>query len=109
MRFLIDAQLSRRLAAHLIEVGHEASHVFDHLPRPASDPDVAALAETLRAAVISMDADFVDLARRGALRVPLIWMRTGNIRTDLLRARMYPLLSETVAAIEMGTPILEIR
>jgi predicted nuclease of predicted toxin-antitoxin system len=109
MRFLVDAQLSRRLAAHLIEAGHEASHVFDHLPRTATDPDVAELARVLGAAVISMDADFVNLAGRGALGVPLIWGRTGNMRTDLLWARMRWLSPELVAAIESGAPIIEVR
>ena len=47
MRFLLDAQLSRRLARRLVERGHEASHVFDHLKPDADDLTIAALANRL--------------------------------------------------------------
>lgn len=67
MRFLLDAQLSRRLAQHLAEAGFAASHVYDHLSPTAPDLEIARLANTLGACVISKDADFAELARRGIL------------------------------------------
>jgi predicted nuclease of predicted toxin-antitoxin system len=109
MRFLVDAQLSRRLVHRLAERGHESHHVFDHLPGTAGDPEVAVLAERLDAALISMDADFVDLSRRGVLRRPLVWVRTGNIRTDVLWTRLEPILPEIVSAIAQGVTIVEVR
>lgn len=109
MRFLVDAQLSRRLIERLLQRGHDATHVFDHLPRTANDPDIADLASELAAVVISMDADFVELSRRGVLRQPLVWVRTGNVRTDELWVKFGPLLEQTVALIEGGALVVEIR
>ena len=66
MRFLVDAQLPRRLTYRLREAGHEAIHTLD-LPGGNRTPDEAIIAQAASEdrVVITKDADFVD-----ALLVP---------------------------------------
>ena len=84
MRFLIDAQLSRRLAKRFSDAGYAASHVYDHLPINAKDPEIARLANQLGACVVTKDADFADLALRGVLDRTVVWLRIPNGSTDML-------------------------
>lgn len=108
MRFLLDAQLSRRLARRLVERGHEASHVFDHLKPDADDLTIAGLANDLGASVVSKDADFVDIAERGLLNQTLVWLRVPNLSDDLLWQRLDRGLPAIVSAVREQWRIVEI-
>ena len=61
MRFLLDAQLPRRLAKRLAESGHDVVHTLD-LPLANRTPDreIIRLADAEDRVVITKDADFVD-------------------------------------------------
>jgi predicted nuclease of predicted toxin-antitoxin system len=109
MRILLDAQLPPRLAKFISEWGNPASHAYDHLPAEAADRDIARFANSLPAALMSKDSDFVDLVDRNILRTTLIWVRSGNVDTDRLWATIHPNLSRIAAAIEAGERIIEIR
>ncbi|MBK8084708.1 MAG: DUF5615 family PIN-like protein [Devosia sp.] len=52
-RFIVDAQLSRKLVRHLQRAGHSASHCFEHLDPSADDMAIAMLANRLGASVVS--------------------------------------------------------
>ena len=109
MRFLLDAKLSPKLARNFKHAGHEALHVFNNLLSPSADDlEVAALANQLGASVITKDADFADLARRGLLERPLIWLRIPNISTDLMWTRLDMALPDIIAAASSNQPILEV-
>lgn len=108
MRFVIDAQLSPRLAQHLRHAGHDPIHVFDHLDPSADDLSVAALANRLGASVITKDADFADLARRGVLDRPLIWLRVPNSTTGQVWARLDRALPDIVAATNASLRVFEV-
>lgn len=60
MRFLVDAQLPRRLALRLEALGHEAVHTLD-LQMGNRTPDllICQQADATDAAVITKDADFI--------------------------------------------------
>ena len=62
MKFLVDAQLPRRLARWLQVEGHEAFHTQD-LPQGNRTGDTAINELSMRAqrAVITKDEDFVDM------------------------------------------------
>lgn len=60
MKFLVDAQLPRRLSRWLQELGHDARHTLD-LPLGNCTPDaeVVRIADVEARIVITKDADFV--------------------------------------------------
>lgn len=108
MRFLLDAQLSPRLVGYLERAGHDAQHVFDHLDPSAEDLSVAALANRLGASVVTKDADFADLARRGLLEQILVWVRLPNVSTAQLWVTLDSALPAIVAAAVSDTRIFEV-
>jgi predicted nuclease of predicted toxin-antitoxin system len=80
MKFLVDAQLPRRLARRLRGAGHEAIHTLD-LPQGnrTPDTDIIALAAHDDYVVATKDADFVNsfILKREPRKLLLI--STGNI------------------------------
>src|SRR2546423_15497784 len=85
MKFLIDAQLPRRLALSLQQAGFEATHTLD-LPNGNRTTDQALITLSLsaQAIVITKDSDFVQsfLLRREPWKLLLV--STGNINNDQL-------------------------
>ena len=85
MKFLIDAQLPRRLANELIQAGFEATHTLD-LPdgNRTTDQVLINLSIGLQAVLVTKDSDFVQsfLLKREPWKLLLV--STGNIRNDEL-------------------------
>jgi predicted nuclease of predicted toxin-antitoxin system len=108
MQFLVDAQLSRQLVGHLERAGHQASHVFDHLAPDADDLAIAALANRMGASVVSKDADFAEIARRGHLQETLVWLRVRNLSNDHFWLRVDQALPDIVSAVGDDARILEV-
>lgn len=106
--FLVDAQLSRKLARYLVEKGYVATHVYDHLDPEADDREIAALANSLGASVVSKDADFADLARRGLLERPFVWLRLPNLNNTRLLKAMDHSLGMIVSDIGRNQRIVEL-
>ncbi|WP_420643056.1 DUF5615 family PIN-like protein [Candidatus Leptofilum sp.] len=87
MKFLVDAQLPKRLASQLNSAGHDAIHTLD-LPMKNRTPDATinqiSLAE--QRAVVTKDADFRDSHLIKNKPYKLLLVSTGNIsNNDLLR------------------------
>jgi len=85
VKFLVDAQLPRRLARALTEAGHDAIHTLDLVDRNrTSDSVISELADHEDRVVVSKDSDFRDgHLLRGTPR-RLLEVATGNIsNTDL--------------------------
>lgn len=61
MKFLVDAQLPRRLSQRLDALGHNATHTLD-LPKGNRTPDavINELSAAEERVVVTKDADFVD-------------------------------------------------
>ena len=85
MKFLIDAQLPRRLAHQLRAAGFEAIHTLD-LPdgNRTTDQTLITFSLTEQCVVITKDSDFVEsfLLRREPWKLLLV--STGNIGNDEL-------------------------
>jgi len=85
MKFLVDAQLPRRLAAELEQQGFQATHTLD-LPagNRTTDQDLIALSISEQSIVVTKDSDFVEsfLLKREPWKLLLV--STGNITNDEL-------------------------
>src|SRR5207248_6382230 len=85
MRFLVDAQLPRRLALRLREAGHDALHTLD-LPNRnrTSDASINAISAAEQGVVIMKDADFVSSFILHKQPWKLLVIATGNISNQEL-------------------------
>ena len=86
MKFLIGAQLPRRLIAQLTQAGLEAIHTVD-LPQGNRTPDSVINERSIREqyVVVTKDSDFVESFLLGGQPWKLLLISTGNIRNADLR------------------------
>ena len=82
MRFLVDAQLPRRLVRALAAVGHDATHTLELPEGNRSTDRTVAAADAEDRVLVTKDADFRDghLLRASPRR--LLVVATGNIGND---------------------------
>lgn len=87
MRFLVDAQLPRRLANLLERLGHDVLHTLD-LPEAnrTSDAVLCDLSESDRRVLVTKDADFVDSFLLQRKPSQLLHVSTGNITNSELES-----------------------
>ncbi len=103
MRFLIDAQLPRRLASTLKRWGHDAAH-SSALPAGNStdDESLCATADAESRILVTKDSDFADCFVLRGTPAKLLLITTGNIGNDdligLLERRMADLEREFAAS-----------
>jgi predicted nuclease of predicted toxin-antitoxin system len=85
MKFIVDAQLPRRLARFLQDQGHDALHTLD-LPQRNATPDgsINMISIDQERVVITKDADFVDSFLTIQQPYKLLLITTGNIRNSEL-------------------------
>ncbi len=104
MKFLIDAQLPRRLAGRLREVGFDAIHTLD-LPLANRTPDaiINEVSVNEQRVVVTKDSDFVDTFVLRGKTWKLLLVSTGNIRNDELET----LLLANVEKITEGFGIFD--
>lgn len=97
MKFLIDAQLPRRLANWLKAAGHDAVHTLE-LPAGNATTDAEIIARSIREQriVVTKDDDFVQSFLVNGLP-PRLWLvSTGNISNSALEG----LIEDNFPAIE---------
>lgn len=87
MRFLIDAQLPRRLSTLLADAGHDSIH-SSNLPdgNRTTDRDLADIADREDRVVVTKDRDFRDSHLLQNLPRRLLVVATGNVANDDLLA-----------------------
>lgn len=80
MKFLVDAQLPRRLARVLRSLGHDTLHTLDlPLGNRTSDTIINNLSIQEQRVVITKDADFVNSFLLSHRPYKLLLISTGNI------------------------------
>ncbi|HWS85503.1 MAG TPA: DUF5615 family PIN-like protein [Pyrinomonadaceae bacterium] len=80
MKFLVDAQLPRRLVQRLREVGHEAIHTLDlPLGNRTTDTLINELSAREHYTVVTKDSDFVNSFILNRRPHKLLLISTGNI------------------------------
>lgn len=87
MKFLVDAQLPRRLAYEIISLGDDAIHTLDLPARNLStDSAITRTAIAESRVVVTKDSDFVDSFLLRGEPASLLFITTGNIpNNDLIR------------------------
>lgn len=81
MRFLIDANLSPKIANLLKDKGHDAVHVLDINFHKATDQEIIELAVSEDRVIITSDHDFSRiLSQSKAIRPSLIFIKGMNHR-----------------------------
>ena len=97
MKFLVDAQLPRRLCAWLNDAGHDARHTLElaHGNR-TSDAAIVDIALREQRIVVTKDADFVRSHLIFNRPEKLLLIATGNIGNTALEA----LLQNNLNALE---------
>jgi predicted nuclease of predicted toxin-antitoxin system len=101
MKFLVDAQLPRRLARQLVAEGHDVLHTLD-LPDGNQTPDsiITELADREDRVVVSKDADFVVSHTLSAKPHRLLLIATGNINNDALEEILRANLPRIIVALD---------
>ena len=100
MKFLIDAQLPRRLARRLGSIGHDAVHTRD-LPagNRTTDREICRLADLDGRVVVTKDADFVSSHLLSGRQNRLLLVSVGNITNEDLERRVFAELPAIVLAL----------
>jgi len=99
MKFIVDAQLPRRLAQELAASGHDAVHTSDFpTGNRAPDKDILALAIQEGRVVVTKDNDFVTSFLLRGTPPKLLLISTGNISNDALSK----LLAANLTALEIA-------
>ncbi len=101
MKFLIDAQLPRRLAHRLRQEGFEVIHTLD-LPLSNRTPDSIITELSVRELyiVVTKDEDFVSSFHLQRRPLKLLLVSTGNIKNADLEALFLASLAEIVAGFQ---------
>lgn len=85
MKFIVDAQLPRRLAHELTALGAEAVHTLDLPDRNlTTDSEIRRIAAADQRVVVTKDSDFVDSFLMHGEPPKLLFITTGNIPNDQL-------------------------
>lgn len=109
LRFLIDAQLPRRLCARLSAVGIPAVHVKDVLSQSASDQVIWDWAIENDAVIMTKDDDFALRMAGGSIGPVVVWVRLGNVSNAALWESLKPCLPGLLRELAAGTRVVEIR
>ena len=109
MKFLVDAQLPRRLAAWLNDAGLDAIHTLD-LPLGNRTPDTLINDVSIgeQRIVITKDSDFVDSFLLQKKPYKLLLISTGNIRNAELEALFQANIEKLQEAFSVGFEFVEL-
>lgn len=111
MRFLVDANLSPRVASLLASAGHDAVTVREVGLASASDEDVLEHASSEQRVLVSHDTDFgALLAFRGLTAPSFILFRSSDpITPDEQAALIIANLEELTGELEAGAVVVFAR
>ncbi len=109
MRFLVDANLPRRLAEWLVLRGHESDHVLDLGLARSVDGDLWARCIATNAVIVTKDEDFANWISAGRPGPAVVWLRTGNGTTQRLIESLTPVFEVVEARLAAGDRLVEIR
>ncbi len=104
---LLDEGLPRRAAANLRSLGWNARQVFDVGLGGATDSDIVAFARANELAVVTLDSDFGTLlARSGARRPSILFLRMQGLDTPATVHVITTLPAEAITALDAGSIVV---
>ncbi len=100
MKFLVDADLPRRLALQLRAVGHDALYTLD-LPHGnrTTDAEINLLSIQEERVVVTRDSDFVNSFILNRQPYKFLLISTGNITNSALETLLMAQLVRVIAAL----------
>lgn len=103
MKFLVDAQLPRKLCVWLRGAGHDVKHTFD-LPLGNCTPNsvILRIAAEENRIVVTRDDDFVQSHLIAGQLRKLLLIAIGNISNADLQCLFRKNLAAIIAALEQG-------
>lgn len=109
MKFLVDAQLPRKLAAWLNQSGFDVVHTLD-LPLGNRTPDalINGISKDEQRIVITKDADFVDSFVLHRKPYKLLLISTGNIRNTELETLFQANIEKLRETFNSGCEFIEL-
>ena len=101
MKFLVDAQLPRRLARWIRSRGYDALHTLE-LPAANATPDqeIIAIADQEQRVIVTKDADFVQSFTVLDKPNRVLLISTGNISNDALETLVKKNFASILKAFE---------
>lgn len=109
MKFLVDAQLPRRVALWLGTSGFDAVHTLDlPLGNQTSDTIINDISVNEQRIVITKDADFVDSFLLHGKPYNLLLVSTGNIRNTELEALFQANIEKMREEFDAGAKFIEL-
>ncbi len=101
MKFIVDAQLPKSLAAWLREHGHDAIHTLElPLKNATDDLEINAISLKEQRIVISKDSDFFDRYFQKVEPYKLLFLTIGNISNKELLQLFADNLDKITTALE---------
>lgn len=105
----IDAQFPPALARFMREAfAVDAFCLKDLRLRDAADHEIFERARREGAALMSKDADFVDMAQRFGPPPQLVWVTCGNVSNANLQILLRARWPRVAALLESGEPVVEL-
>jgi predicted nuclease of predicted toxin-antitoxin system len=106
MKFIVDAQLPKRIARLLQSEGYDAVHTLD-LPQQNATPDamINSISVEQQRIVITKDADFVESFLLQRKPYKLILIGTGNIKNSELEQLIAENLQQLVELLKVHSYI----
>ena len=104
MRFLVDAQLPRRIVRRLRDLGLDAIHTLD-LPSAnrTLDQEICIIAVAENRIVVTKDADFVDSFMLHRRPPRLLLISTGNISNHELETLLVSAIPAILSAFDAAS------
>lgn len=96
------------LARRLVELGHDAEHVFDQQLAAATDSQICDYALATAAVIVSKDEDFAQRKSLVENGPRLVWVRIRNTRRKELLAWFVAALPAVLSALERGESLIEL-
>jgi len=96
VKLLFDQNLSRRLVDRLASEFPGSAHVVDVGLESSSDEQIWSYAGAEDYVVVSKDSDFRQLAFLHGPPPKIVWLRVGNVSTDVIQV----LLADSVEALD---------
>lgn len=82
--FLIDNNLSPKIADKIKDSFSGCKHVFSLALDQASDEEVFKYAKSNHYAILTKDADFYHLLNKYGYPPKIVWIRSGNFTTEYI-------------------------